>query len=606
MQELQTAIDIAVYCIENGKKHKFHKRNVDDSIFYKSLVMDNDAQDDIIRDAFPSEMNGEKDSDDMVRRLKTKKKAGSALSVILRPYNIIKNLEPKTQKIECENEKDTDLLVSSLQDWNGTQSNLIYYLCKNLMPFNVTDANAVLVLDIESFDSNTEKPKCNSWFANSQNIFNYKRKNNIYEWILFSYDEYHNGMTTVSKKRFVYFNDNISVVFEALEKDDSRLKGDLQSVDTGSIGLDKNAVTFEALTTISKQKYYIRINRHNLGIVPVLNVSNNKAEPNVDVFNSLIYPIRNEIAKLVVRNTEENMMFANHASPRVYEYQQNEPIIFGVDACDDGNCGNCSKCNNGAYRDGDSRGGTQKKKVFDLPKMAEDFISLKEMYAKFSGDIASVEYFRDDLQHIVMEAYRVFYGTELIDKGKLAGTATESLITSQKEADAVHGYLNLVINVAKRAIDILARYLDIKACNVQIRYPSKLQSQTLDELYLELEKARKTSNGSDIKQIIDTIIQIKHKDEPSIVLHEKVWSCLNPTYYRTFAETVQTIAISLNDSDLLSENEKYLAMHYEQVKCYVEAYVPNFYDMEFKKQVATINDIIDNILSENTTLNEIE
>ena len=603
MQDLKTALKILEYCVSKGKKHQFYDMNVKDADFYTAIVTDNDMQDDIVRNQFPSEVDGKKDMPDMERRLTTPKIGTSTSATILRPYNVIDGLHPKTYKLECTNDNETEELQNAIQNWNNTQNDLLKYLSDSLLHFNVTDANSLLVIDIESFDSKNEKPTCNSWFANSKNVFNYRRKNNLYEWVLLGYNEYHNELELVRKKRFVYFNDNVSIVLEELDKDDIRNDLGIETVtlDTLTTQAEKSSVEF--LTAIDGNAYYLRINTHNLGIVPVLNISNKKAIPNVDVFCSLFYSVRNLAVRLIVRNTEEEMMFRNHASPTIFEYREDEPDDFGVDDCDDNGCGNCHACHRkGAYKKGDVRGGTQKLRTFTMPMAREDMIDISTLRHEFAGDIKSVEYFKNDVSSIKAEMYRVLYGTELIDKEHTVKTATENHIISSKEAEAVHKYLDNVINVTKKAVQIIAKYLNIAECNVNIRFPYKLQADTLDELYLELEKARKASNVTDIKEITNRIIEAKYKDEPNSIIQEKTWSCLNPVYYQTFAEKMQTIALSLGDSEALSENERYLAIHYNNVRCYIETYYPNFYDLDIKRQMEILNIVIDEQLSENTNL----
>ena len=65
---------------------------------------------------------------------------------------------------------------------------------------------------------------------------------------------------------------------------------------------------------------------------------------------------------------------------------------------------------------------------------------------------------------------------------------------------------------------------------------------------------------------------------------------------------MQTIALSLGDSEALSENERYLAIHYNNVRCYIETYYPNFYDLDIKRQMSILTLVIDEQLSENTNL----
>jgi len=297
------------------------------------------------------------------------------------------------------------------------------------------------------------------------------------------------------------------------------------------------------------------------------------------------------------------MMFRNHASPTIFEYREDEPDDFGVDDCDDTSCGNCQACHRkGAYKKGDVRGGTQKIRTFTMPMAREDMIDISTLRHEFAGDIESVRYFKDDVNSIKAEMYRVLYGTELIDKEHTVKTATENHIISSKEAEAVHKYLDNVISVTKQAVQIIAKYLNISECKVNIRFPYKLQADTLDELYLELEKARKLSNLTDIKQITDRIIEVKNKDKPNVIMQEKVWARLNPVYYETFSEKMQTIALSLGDSEALNENERYLAMHYEIVRHYIEVSYPNFYDLNISRQLEILNLVIDEQLSENTEL----
>lgn len=446
-------------------------------------------------------------------------------------FNKVPRTPPITKKITGNTDKDANAVAEieeRISKFYGSENNvggLDYYIQNrfvDLLSFN--DPNAWVIIEFDSFDSNTTKPFPRPFEASAREAINFSIKNNIVEWLIVELKikfEETDGDKKIKKEgsKFTIYADNDAWVFQQI----STKKGVMS---------DQETIFIEGKGTFTTTNFPINAEK-----VLAFRVGYRyDIETNGRTFVNPLDEASDVFLDLIQQCSEFSLAKRLHLFPQKVVRQRFDCPGERGQKCDKGSltdgtkCGKCKGSGRLVHTSG------QDLVEVDLPDTKDDLIPLSEFIQYISSvPIDLIKFQKELIDDGEIRVHKtVFNSTALLRTSSVGGagtsdiniakTATEQNDNMESVNDTLNPFAEKLASVWTTIAEDIAILTDNKdKVSIIYRPASKFKLKTRQDLYLE----RLTVKNSGVPAFVidaidDELAQDIYADDPEGLLKYKV------------------------------------------------------------------------------------
>jgi hypothetical protein len=519
--EITQAIDLINACA-TGHKHPYYNYVVDLANTYKQIAsLDN--QQELVLSYKPSE-----DETQRKQRLKIyKSKTPSVTNRIMSQFDFIKGaprLVDNIEYIDGDNQDATAALNKSVSNFYGSQT-LQQYLEEKQKHYSLYDPNAWLILSpvVDGGNIVTASPI----IAESADVLDYQQTGGLTKYIVVREKIEKKGEKDITN----YFVYSGGFVFYAAEKTKQDLP-DIQPAENALI--DGSKYFIYVYDTGAKQTPAIRF-----GYIPD---DRTKGE----TFVGIIEPVVEDFKDLVNQKSEYDLSLALHTFLKKYQI---------VDPCDY-QTSPANRCKNGILYPSNDTCPSCKGSGYKMHVSVQDAILVKrdheedqkiklsEMihYATMPFDIVNHQATRVD--KLANEIPMYIFGVDINTRPTGSVTATEINNFYNSIYMVISPFAQQISENYIFTVKIMAQMIGIdEGLVVSHRYPKNFKMETMSELLIILESAKRANASPDIVWGIEQrILELQNKDNPEQIALAKLKRKFRPFSSLSDQERVMALA----------------------------------------------------------------
>ncbi len=441
-----------------------------------------------------------------------------------------------------------DKLVEITENFYG-DDDLRKFLDDRLLNWQFSDPNGWLLIDIPSFDPNTEKAKPYPIFVPSKRALDFEYVNNIPDYLVYELDE-----------NFYLFHKDFG--FKLVPTD---AKAQIKPEQNKVIAWDNfaNGTVIE----VKGNAYVLYSFAPTVSRCPALQVGYAR-EPMTE-HETFISPVHAAIPTLrrVIRSGSELDMSINlHIFPKKYVVEKPctgcmkdsvyHACKFGYCDGEGGTRFQCTNCNGS----GQQPYHTSSQDVVGIPEalIASGEVKLADVYHYEQTDIDTPTFLDTFVDKISEQCIKDIFQTNYFSLAN-ERTATETKVSYDDIYDTLHPFGNQYSRIWEFCVNISADYRDTKFTTVKMQFPRDLQLQSLDELV----QAYKQSEGApvDVREVLgNRVVRTAHRSSPEEQKIALVKRSLEPFANRSSTE-IQTII----SNNLASKFKIWLWANFEEL-----------------------------------------
>ena len=426
---------------------------------------------------------------------------------------------------------------------------------------NLTDPNAVLLLDVNPFDPVVETPKAKLIEIPSENVLYYEEEDDVVVHLIFS-----ETFTVVEGDELIEKIGYYSVTPDSITKLRPVPKDEVPNIDSFRI------LTEESEYFYSEQLYAVETVENNLGYVPAMRPGYLLSITTKGLtYESIIEVAMPYYLKMLDSNSEFDLANRLHAFPQKVGYYPRcveKGCVNGQTANGD----KCKTCKGTSYMI-PVHSSTQDFIGLPYPKNGEEAIDVTKLFTYITVDTSTMEYQRGELTRLEEKILDCIFNNDIYSKVTVEKTATETNSKKDNVNDTLYFFAQGFAQLWKFFVEALADYNGIHEDTVSVQYifPNDFKLETLDEL-IENYKVAVESNAPAflVNQIAEDIARKIYADDPVELEKFRIAQMINP-----FAgESAEVINAKLT---FASSDQQYLYANLGQILQDIEAEDPDYY-----------------------------
>lgn len=570
--------------IEKNLRHADYARTVYLADLYKKLITGANI------DSLLIQFNPRENAVAFEQRKRITKVTTPAMaSSIMKPFYKVPRTDRVVKKI-IPVEKNNTEIVTRIQEkldlfWgsDNEEGGLDFWIKNRFVELSFIDPNTFIVIEFDNFDAKQSTPTAYPFEVSADMAINFEIENNNVDWLIveqgISY--FKDKKETSAGKKYTIYCGAFSYVYRQISDNKS-----VQKVDV----LDNEIVKKVGERWFAVSVYDTKLEDWQMFRIGHIRDLETDGRTYVNEFHPALCHFESSIKSV----SEFDITKAAHVFPQKMAYVSPCP---GTPAIGDKPA---VKCIHGRTMAGDVCGAcngsgakihtsAQDVITFPLPDSKEELFPLKELMAYFAPPIELL-----DFQNKLIDSYEpkihqaVFNSTVLVQKTVVA-TATEKDQDMDSVYDTLTPFANksaaVYLNIAN-AIAFLMGYSE--KVKFVYRYPSDFKMKNRQTLYNELKTINESGAPSFVKESVeDDLANQVFIDNPEGLLMYTVKKKFLPFG----GKTEDQIAMILTSS-LTPDTHKILFVNFDDIMAEAERDNKNFYLLDFKKQKAIIDAIV--------------
>lgn len=487
------------------------------------------------------------------------------------------------------------------------------YTKEYIFPYSIYDPNALLIVDFKDFDNRSENADPYPFIVSSENILDIKEdETGDREYVIIQhngkYIMYNAGEGNEDSKTYILTptkkpaNENLAFDFVEFEKDVKEGRSSLEREELNTGRIIKIHTKFFQLS-VAEPNLEGKLQCFPLGYL--LDMATDQ--------ESYISPLDPCIERLEAIATTASEMFltkALHAFPQ--KIQRGIKCDGELDddghrhSCDGGMIhyhddeGNehsrvCSNCGGLGYKILPTT--SAETLIVPLGEDKDDTLSLNDVAMYLPLDIEVMKFQDEYIKDQTEECLKDLFARSAFSNNLAEQTATETIINEESVDDVLYPFTQFFSEVYKWQVNMCASITDTNIERVVYDFPSTLRMRSRIEAIAEL----KGSEGAPypvIQATREEIITKQFKDDPKE--RDKHLSRMRFSPFQ--GKTEDAISFLLTQSDVVTEEKKFLYANEEEVWMMVESQHPQFHEMEYTRQRELLSEVISTMIPERRTI----
>jgi|GEM_PF-3422350 len=558
--------------VAEDKPHTDYKRTVDHANWCYQMVT-GDEQREILVTYKVRET--QKQVDQRVRI--TNSRTQYVCNKVKKLYNEVHRCDDVTESISYLSSNNADLI--GLQDaLNVFYENkpLDKYIAGRFKDLVFEDPNAYIITEFENDDPINKKPTVYPFEVRASEVYDTKHLNGVLKYLIsfhpITYPTTRKG--TVIGHRFTMYGIGYSFVLQHIPKD--AIFEMLEGWDTISIKVDKETRNyiwkgFESKTTECPA---FRVGYSD----DPTTQGRTKVSP--------FYPAEKIITDLIWNKSEYDLSKALHGFYQKFVYVDKCEACTGeghlLDREREGHYVACTSCK-GTGKDIHST--VQDVVMFDMPQDGSTPVPLSNLIHFAAIPDALIKMQREDFISDQRDVFNAIFGANVLDRSEIVETATAKNYDWRAVNNTLFEYADNVDEFYKFSVRTTANHRgEANGLVVQRSSPSDFKLETIQDLIDQRSSAAMAGVPMSVITTIDmAILGKQHKDDPDFIKNYKAWERFKPM--RDKSKDEKMILLSTLPSD---DSEKVLYTYYDRIMADIFDEVPNFADMDYKRQKAIV------------------
>lgn len=556
---------ILIDTIKNDRKHPDYKRVTELADTYQMLITGNGIDMELKR------FNPREDEVMFNQRKQlTIAITPAVVSSLKKPFNKVPRTQPVTRKISAISDKNKKAVVEieeRIKSFYGSDNNiggLDYYLQNRFTDLSFKDPNAWVIIEFDTFNSETEKAKPRPFEALSKQAINYQLTNNIIDWLIVELDivyQEQDGKEIISKegKKYTIYCENDAVTLtQTAEEDKNRI---LQVPGEELISIEKKGVFIvNYFNTLTEKVPAFRV-----GYIPD---SETDGRTYVNPFHDALCYFK----KSIKQGSEYDLSTCLHTFPqKIVRLTKTCPGEKGQ-RCDRGYLTSGEKCNicNGTGRPIHTSG--QDIIEVELPDSKDDLVSLTDYVYYVPLPIELLKIQKQWVDDLKIDCHQTVFNSTALLKSTFGGqdtggapvavTATQQNDNMESVYDTLSPFAEKVSAVWQTIVWFIAVLTDNKdKVSIIHRFPSNFKMKTRNDLYLERKVLNEAGAPSFVLDSVDEeLAEEVYADDADMLFRYKVKRMHYPFSGKTNAEIQQLLS-----STFVLKKTKILYAYYDDI-----------------------------------------